>query len=387
MHWANRDGLIRAFLAVALAAPLAVGAASAAASKATKWHLIELASPRGWAACTAGAINARGQVLGVCRKGELTHPFLWDGRTVSPIGGTNGPAKFEASAVNDRGQVVGYRWTKESPMHAEPVDQRAFVWQRGKLTDLGPGWANAINNRGDVVGAAMPRFPRDVSRTAALWQGGHRILLGPSGRSSDAVGINDRGQVALNTDTPDPRERPWIWQRGKLTAVGQRGLRAESINEQGQILGSCEFSASGDYAPCGAFLWSRGTTKRVSDLDRLWLATNDRGQIVGSDTGQNFHARLWGNGKLIDLGTLPLARQSRAYAVNNRAQVIGISGNLENLEPQWLRAFVWQQGTMTELPAPGAKSSVAVAINDRGQIAGTITERRGETHAVLWAAQ
>jgi probable HAF family extracellular repeat protein len=58
-----------------------------------------------------------------------------------------------ASAVNERGQVIGSALTATNEVHA-------FVWDRGTMTDLGePGktsWALAINERGDIVGAERP---------------------------------------------------------------------------------------------------------------------------------------------------------------------------------------------------------------------------------------
>ena len=39
---------------------------------------------------------------------------------------------------------------------------------------------------------------------------------------------------------------------------------------------------------------------------------------------------------------------------------------------------------MTALPAPGATASVAAAIDERGRIAGAVTDAAGVTHAALW---
>lgn len=84
------------------------------------------------------------------------------------------------------------------------------------------------------------------------------------------------------------------------------------------------------------------------------------------------------------LGTLgaPFDAGSAAIAVNNRGEVAGDSYNAQ-LQP---RAFLWRDGIMTDLGALGGATSSAVAINDAGQIAGnrTITEG-GPEHAFFWA--
>ena len=84
-----------------------------------------------------------------------------------PDTGNGGPAVWEkaqipvlnnggvATAINDRGQVVG--WNMEGTGFAE---QSAFLWRDGKLTLLEFGTVNEatdINNRGQVVGTRIRR--------------------------------------------------------------------------------------------------------------------------------------------------------------------------------------------------------------------------------------
>jgi probable HAF family extracellular repeat protein len=59
----------------------------------------------------------------------------------------------QANGINDRGQVVGGSSTDGCSIHA-------FLWEKGKMTDLGalPGGdfsqARGVNNRGQVVGGS-----------------------------------------------------------------------------------------------------------------------------------------------------------------------------------------------------------------------------------------
>ena len=69
-----------------------------------------------------------------------------------------------------------------------------------------------------------------------------------------------------------------------------------------------------------ARLGSRGGDSRAT-------AINNAGQIVGvsADLGGNPHAVVWAKGKMLDLGVLPPYDQSGAEAINNNEIVAGWS--------------------------------------------------------------
>jgi probable HAF family extracellular repeat protein len=96
---------------------------------------------------------------------------------------------------------------------------------------------------------------------------------------------------------------------------------------------------------------------------------NNRGQVVGrARVGISEHAFLWEAGQPIrDLGTLPGFAGSEAMAINERGDVVGVSGDNDG------RAFLWTESAgMQQLASrPGATGrTVALDINDSGQIAG-----------------
>lgn len=121
---------------------------------------------------------------------------------------------------------------------------------------------------------------------------------------------------------------------------------------------------------------------------------NNSNQIVGyskmfsSPNESIYHAFLWENGIMQDLGTLDSTSNSSANAINDYGQIVGSgSGPGFGYEP---RAFFWQNGTMTDLgslrdPYSGAKS-VAYDINDHGVIAGASDVPYFSTYggAVVW---
>ena len=91
---------------------------------------------------------------------------------------------------------------------------------------------------------------------------------------------------------------------------------------------------------------------------------------------------LWQAGKVHRLGLLPGDDRGRAWAVNERDQVIGFTQNRGADRGE--HGFVWENGTLTALPTLGGRLSLPVALNDRGRIVGWATNKAGQGHAVLW---
>jgi probable HAF family extracellular repeat protein len=314
--------------------------------------------------------------------------------------GTFGGIAGTANAVNNRGSVVGNAFDPEG------TASRAFLWQNGAATDLGTlGGPNSraafLNERGEVTGWAETSTPDPLGENFCgsgliclpfLWKDGLMAPLPTLGGNGFATGINNRGQVVGDSEntTPDPtcpspsttlEIKAVVWEKGEIqqelpTIGGDPDGFVQAINDNGQAVG-----VTGDcISDLHAVLWNKGTPTDLGTLDGMLLAPqaiNNRGQVAGfafSQDGSVFVAFLWQNGVATNLGTLPPDVNSLALGINNKGQIVGDSCDADFS----CRAFLWQDGTMTELNtlvhnpnAPFLENGNS--INSRGQIAGKTT--------------
>jgi probable HAF family extracellular repeat protein len=304
---------------------------------------------------------------------------------------------------------------------AAPHDPHARTYS---ITDLGTlggsqSFATAINNRGQIVGVSA--LSGDTSFHAFLYNRGLMIDLLPGPTDSSANDINKRGEIAGTLG-----ERAFLYRRGEVTLLGLGGARSDAfgINKRGDVVGWSELAGGPEFI-FHAFLYRNGQTidltpnlptRGVDAANSIGEAVNDRGAVVGSSlTVSEFPPQsspfLWRNGALIDLNfalspgeegfprdinntgdvvgesfsfateesTALLLRRGRlivlgpglATSINNRGQVVGFVPGVSSGG-----AFLWKSGTRTELatllpPGSGWTALNATDINDRGQIVGS----------------
>lgn len=294
--------------------------------------------------------------------------------------------------------------------------------------------AAAINNFGVIAGDS--NLTGDLSQHATLWVFGFPLDLGTLGGPNSAVlwpGLNERGEAVGISDTgmADPLNETWscgaffpashaghtcvgfAWQNGVMTPLptlgGNNGF-ATSVNNHGQVVGWAENNVHDptcvppQVLQFEAVIWGpdnqiqRQLRPFPGDLDGAATGINDRGQVVGiSGICQNAvgqlsaeHALLWQNGTPIDLGNLGGVAWNTPMAINSRGVVVGFSdlpGDQNGDNPNF-HAFIWspEDRKMHDLKTlPGDAISEALGINSRGQVVG-VSYGAGFTHphAVIW---
>jgi probable HAF family extracellular repeat protein len=247
----------------------------------------------------------------------LCQGFSWQDGVMTALPTLGGNNSF-ATGANNRGQIVGGAETITMG-HRCDVPQRfhyyGVIWQpNGTTLTLPPhpsdaiSFATAVNDKGDVVGYSGRCGPLNdalTARHALLWQSGSTIDLGNLGGTANNVpfAINNRGQIVGYAYTAgNTTSHAFLWQNGVMsdlgTLPGDVSSLANGINDKGQIVGaSCPASGS-----CRGFLWQNGSMTDLNLLvppkSRLYVFyaddINDGGQIAGiatNTTKQSFTQR------------------------------------------------------------------------------------------------
>jgi uncharacterized membrane protein len=116
---------------------------------------------------------------------------------------------------------------------------------------------------------------------------------------------------------------------------------------------------------------------------------NDRRQIVGSYDDVAADAN---RGFLLDRNRFtkinpPGAKSTQAQGINNRGQIVGVYSNDSNVisaPDATRRGFLLDRGRYRRLDVPGARKSQAFDINDRGQVVGEYMDAAGRFHGYVW---
>jgi probable HAF family extracellular repeat protein len=316
-----------------------------------------------------------------------------------------------------------------SPARADHRPDPTYVIT--ELDSLGgtSGAGSSINNRGWVAG--LSNVAGDEVTHATLWRAGSATDLGTLGGPNSAVlwpVKNDRGIVVGVAETAaiDPREELWscsfffpsatghvcrgfVWQNGQMEALptlgGTHGF-ATGANNHGNVVGWAETAAedpscnSPQVLGFHAALWDVGgdlvreLQPLVGDSASSATAINDRGQVVGisgacANAVGGFtarHAVLWENGEPVDIGNFGGVAWNTPMAINNNGVVVGFANSAEAVGDAFdYRAFIWTRhdGFRALRAAPGDTRSQALGVNDAGQVVGLSRGPAG-LRAVTW---
>ena len=310
----------------------------------------------------------------------ITHALKFEEGALTDLGALPGMNSSWSFAINDSGLIVGLSENGSfDPLTGFPA-YHATIWRHGVLSDLGTfggsdSQAVDVNNLGQVVGVAGNAIPDEYAgglgpcitwfgcstvatqQRAFLWEGGKLQDLGTLG-GNDAIAylVNQQGQVVgvsytnttANEATGVPTQDPFFWERGKMVDLGSLGGTygaARWLNDRGQVVGYSDLN--GDQSVHG-FFWERGVLTDLGTLggpnsEAVWI--NDAGGVVGGSylvDGQTIHGFLWrqGRGPMKDLGTVAGYVNSAAYVINAAGQAVGFAFNTTGPSV----AALWENG-------------------------------------------
>ena len=331
---------------------------------------------------TPRALNNAGQVVGtsVAADGQA-HPFVWEAGTMRELPllpGTRPEIPFpeiggDAQAISNSGLIAGLSYNK--------YDARMVLWDSSGVHDLAAPTAYGlpisrsarairITDVGDILATVVLHDGAPPTSYPVRWQGGIAQRL-PALRASDhsytAAAMNNRGQVIGAATSAygyqdDVYRHPVLWTDGAIQDLGvlrAGGDTPECYDPRRNPDGFC----------------TNGTATDISE----------RGDVVGyvTDTTHLVRPFLWRDGQLGDLGVLP-GMNAFAIASNDRGQVAGYGGGrLVSVEGG--EGFAWQDGQTQLLGSLGGGGTVVTAMNQRGDVVGSSLTAAGERHAFIWS--
>jgi uncharacterized membrane protein len=248
-----------------------------------------------------------------------------------------------------------------------------------------------VNGAGTVVGVSQ-RFPAAGNRRGVIWRDGGvaELVPAPAGESADtgSVRINDRHQVLIGIHHIRPGgptgRSTYLWEDGRLADLGGGALdsRPLALNERGEVLLWRRTAATDQWGE--VVRWSAGVVSAIPPPPGLSIGPtprvflNDAGEVAGTFTGAPS-----ADGTVTDVpfrwrdgAPTLLPGPGTVYGMNNGGDVVGVrfQGRLGG-------PVVWRSSGTVTLPGPPA---LVNAINDRGDVTGTISGDGGAGRAVRW---
>ncbi|GAB2853943.1 hypothetical protein GCM10027277_23010 [Pseudoduganella ginsengisoli] len=286
---------------------------------------------------TAVAINNAGLVAGNRWDNTLgSRSFTWSGGQFALLP----PAFGLVYGMSSQGHIAGSTQTFEEG-GGQWMWSEGVVYHQGKLDGVPEVFPPATNfgmyrfTRAQAVngaGAVLAVTEAGSHSGTFLYANGHTTVL----PMSQAIAINDAGQIAGNSSYSEPIEQAVLFDHGVLTGLGTLPTdgyahsRASDINEQGMVVGS-SYYGNGDQLHTHSFLYQHGEMTPLGNFttENVANAINNAGAVVGYYMvgGATDHGYLIVNGEQYDLNALVNNSAgwtiSRAEDINDSGYIVG----------------------------------------------------------------
>jgi probable HAF family extracellular repeat protein len=300
--------LLFSCMSLALTAPLANAAPAPAAPRpqfgsdrvlpalsfldADQYTAHALAMPAKAFSGNASAVNLNNIAVGWYQTRAGSFAVSWDpAGNRTELGALPGLPSSLANGINDSGAIVGFAFTNDF------LSSRAFVWHAGSgmqaLADLGgnASLAQAINASGTIVGWADDAIG---AIHAVRWDASGKITdLNPPGAVSEALGINDKGDIVGWVFAADASAaHAWLWRHDgvqiDLQTLGGASSQANAVNNALVVVGVSDRRVGQPVA----FVWTpaKGMQNLGFGSSSQALAISDRGRAGGSRVGEGVFA-------------------------------------------------------------------------------------------------
>lgn len=300
---------------------------------------------------------------------------------ITDLGFLSGGTESVATAINSKGQVVGY-----GNVSGEGFETHAFLWDKGEMTDLGTlggGYSAAygINGKGVVVGESntYEGYLRPFAWNVVKYKGkkyqpqngpsiyGEMVDLGTLGEeflTGSARGINDNGAiVGYSSQGGYGAPQAGVQMGGGYVPEGTRAFKFAYSPKKQTVISRLDLGTLGGPSSAAFAIRNDGLIAGWADLDE-----------EGPD-GFIHHAFVLRKGEMEDFGTLPGESLSSAiYALNRGGNFAGASDApyyVEFSEMLADNATRWDYlGHIRSLGALPGYDSVGYGINSSGVVVG-----------------
>lgn len=215
----------------------------------------------------------------------------------------------------------------------------------------------------------------------------------PNGVLSLPLGLNNNGRVVGYGSTTDSPTNILNWKIGSINATGALAGSARSygsrVNIRGRIAGTAMFEdGPGNIVGSHAIRWLGRMPQDLGTLGGNYsvaLGIDDADRIVGYSTlpgESHVRAFLWENGTMSPLASPAGASEVYAYDISNTGYIVGTAAG-----PGAAKPYLWTNGVISPLPIPASsRTGGAAAVNNAGVAVGTyeVNQFTGSFAAVSW---